>query len=175
MLLEARDLRLAGNRGLEMGPLGAIGGGEGVLATARPAWGDVHRHAVHLLPHRERVDCRAAAAAANPRAKALAIAQVMPGDVGEDRHAGLADDERAPGLLHCPVLPAFVQAGAHPGRRRTAAQPESQVEDGQPEIEHGAAASLVTPLAPAELGAARPEDVPAAPHALDLPQLAALN
>src|SRR4051812_33621096 len=175
MLLEAGHLRLSGDRGLEMGPLGAVRGGEGVLPAARPARGDVHRHAVHLLPDREGVDGRTATAAANTGAKALAITQVMPGDVGEDRHAGLADHEGASGLLHRPVFPALVQAGAHPCRRRTPAQPETEVEDGQPEIQHGAATGLVATLTPAELGAPGPEDVPAAPYALDLSQLAALH
>src|SRR5882724_10628124 len=68
-----------------------------------------------------------------------------------------------------------VERGAHAHRRGRAAEPQAQIEDREAEVEHGAATRLVAALAPAELVAARAEDVPAPPHALHPAQLAALD
>ena len=43
-------------------------------------------------------------------AEPLALAQVVPGDVDEERHAVLAHDERAAALLDGPLLPGRVEA-----------------------------------------------------------------
>ena len=131
---------------------------------------------MQLLPHGERIDGGGALAAAEPDAEPLALAQVVPGDVDEERHAVLADHERAAALLDRPLLAASRRALA---LTRTGAgvpaEPEPEIEDREAQVEHGAAAGLIAPLAPAELVAARPEDVPAAAHALDPAQLAALH
>ena len=130
---------------------------------------------MQLLPHGERVDRRCAFAAAYADAEPLALAEVMPGDVDEERHAVLADHERAAALFHGPVPPRSVECGAHPHRRGRAAQPQTQVENRETEVEHGTPARLIPALPPSELVAARAEHVPAPPDAFDPAQLAALD
>ena len=109
-------------------------------------------------------------------AESLALAEVMPGDVDEERHAVLAHDERAAALLDAALATrrASRQALTRTGVGMPPSQrPRSRIE--RPEVEHRPAARLVAPLAPAELVPARTEDVPAAAHALDPAELAALH
>ena len=105
VLLQGGNLCLSRDRRLKVGPLGAIRGSERVLPAHRSGGRDIHCHAVQLLPHIERVDAGGSLAAPQPDAEALAFAKVAPGDVDKNRHAVLADHQRAAALFHGPVPP----------------------------------------------------------------------
>src|SRR4051812_1246258 len=105
---------------------------------------------MQLLPDVQRIDPGGSFASAQAHPEPLPFPEVPPGHVDENRHSVLAHHKSAARLLHCPVLSSWVEAGTHPCRWRCAAQPETQIEDGESQIEHCAATGLIAPLAPAE-------------------------
>ena len=87
MVLERRDLGLAGDAASKWAHSARY---EAVKAFSRlPDAGgrDVHRHAMQLLPHGQRIDRRASLAPPHADPEPLAFAEVAPGHVHEERHA----------------------------------------------------------------------------------------
>src|SRR5207247_10551386 len=135
-------------------------------------WPDVQPVAGLVLDDAQRLDARRSPGADESEPEALALTHVPPADVHRDGRAVFAHDEDRAHVLDS-VLALPGEVGGDALGSGPAGEPETEVDQGEAQVEHRASARLLAAQPPPEQLATGLERVPPAAHRLQGADVAA--